>query len=519
MDFDFVLVNNEKEQSKERFRLQLPRKSFIVIFYLLETSSPLSKERVLSQPPMNMISSRPTSPRNIRHLQSTTSSSPKYRFHQPNNSFGLKNPTHMRRLREPSASFVELNSHSESGYRTFEPITASLDPTFDSPGDTAKEIHCILQMLGANLQHYNSSFKDIAQIQVILLDQRSLEQVESAMNFYLRGHYPPIDVVYTKALPNNCTIQINPTCYVKYQQQLQTHRVASRFSEHNSVGNISNDNFIRQGQQHYTSMNYRNKSSSPIGDILPVTLAVAYGYYGSVAERLKACMLIITVIRAFTCFFGVLCFLLVISTSFFKLSLRLDTLFSTFVFFMTVWLITTLESLFLFIYGSTWLYYGSKCTSKTKVFKSTVPRFLISYFSKFSWMGYVTDKTNILLLTSTSAILLTAPQIMINQEDTLLKSRLIATGAINVILTICFMILSKFSAKVLQVLRSNSYRIPVESLPLIAEETVEKKKKLMKFLENEQGTTHKLTHNSSANNTQTPQHRLPRRAETSLARH
>lgn len=418
-----------------------------------------------------------------RRLPATSSSQFHYNyFNQQNSRF--------RRLRRPSSSFIELSNKIENGYRKFMPVNASNDPHFQSFGDTVQETHKIFELIFLNLEFFGQSFTDIAHLQIYLTKQDALEQVEEAINIHLRGHYPPINVVYSDALPNQCTIQVIATCFYNPPPTYQypQKRVTQQLSEHDSFNSMRKPTPLN----HYSNtqiLRDRQERSSPIAELLPLRLAIAFGYIGNPAQRLKACMLFVTGMRGFVSLIVIVNLSLLFSASQFNIETeRLEGLNSSFNYLLSVGVMCTVTSLTLFAYGVVWLYYNAKCLDEAYVFNSSVPTWLTRFFKRFCQLGTCLDRTQILMLLSSSSAVFAITTILTSVEDEQLKQRLRLSATFGIIAFILLVVLTKFSTLLYRTFRRISYNIPVKNRE--KKEVENKQKELVKFLTGKQTQEH-----------------------------
>lgn len=349
-----------------------------------------------------------------------------------------------------------------------------------------------------------------------------MDNVEPAINFYLRGHYPPIKITQVESLPDNCSIQIIPSCYFNVPQ-FHSPRVKQQISEASEKGlyhrRATSGQYLKIPQNHI-------ESKSLLGDLLPPLLAMSLGYYGSLSERLRASMVLINILRGSCSCVGLFTIVLLLSTSAFTQSLRLSTIFSSLRYILTVLAITTILSLVQFCYGSIWLYNKAKCKDPNQVFLSTVPSWIPKHFKKFTLFGYYGENIQALFSISASSVIFTISNVLNGSEDLVFKRRLLICGVLSLFLCLFLLLNSKFTTKLYMAGAAAQFQLPSCETPKLNNEGTDKRTELVKFLVKTPTTTQvtsqpskKLVYNNSADiKTHGNQTKLPKRAETAVVR-
>lgn len=336
----------------------------------------------------------------------------------------------------------------EENYRMFAFMKASDDPTFVNIGNVQAEAILLFERIRLELQRFGLTMSSIVRVDVRIVNFNEMHIFDRVFKDYFPGeHEPqPLKNVFTvSALPNDCSIECEFTAsrrnevfsppaqnraprshYDRMSDQESSSEVNSHVGSPVGPRNIpfsQETPFSQTRPPQPTSpnppnanpnqMNIYDNSPKPfcnpimecLGDILPPTLALAYGFYGEYPLRLRACMKLMVGVRLFTCTFSIASFSQVMRSNWDQDEERAAFLGATATFLLSVGIAMFIHSFCSLIYVIFWLYQNSLVNTPGYLFTEEVPAFMVHYHFVFVYWCYYGDLIFIILgLSSFSAL-------------------------------------------------------------------------------------------------------------------
>eukprot|EP00924_Labyrinthula_sp_SR-Ha-C_P005456 maker-scaffold_1-snap-gene-32.44-mRNA-1 protein AED:0.00 eAED:0.00 QI:63/1/1/1/0/0.33/3/135/445 len=256
----------------------------------LKTYNTASPSAESTRSSLNQFTSSPSFSQN---LQNQTSS--------PTVFNSLQSPHHRR------STLIELRTRTENGYRLFAPMRAFLDPTFSDFGNYLKETMKILDLFQQNLNFLSLEVSDIALISISVTNETLGGKVKETVQLYFGKNLgnAVIEVNEVPSIADDCCVELQASVFEKQVAMLSPR--TSQKVENLKRYETKKTDILSSASYAQTDNKYRNILLA-FGDVLPVTLAQGYGFYGEPVERLSSAIQILTYVRVVMCIFSVIVF-------------------------------------------------------------------------------------------------------------------------------------------------------------------------------------------------------------------
>mmetsp|Transcript_15178 Transcript_15178/g.17865 ORF Transcript_15178/g.17865 Transcript_15178/m.17865 type:complete len:485 (+) Transcript_15178:838-2292(+) len=391
----------------------------------------------------------------------------------------------------PTYTPTWIQQKVEGNYRMFAPVKASDDKTYQNFGDVQGESIAALDLIRKELGKYGLYMQDIVRVDVFLVNVQKLRIFDEVLASYFPDvKAPPRNVVGVNSLPDGCSVQIEVTCFNRMQfQELSppqskiNYHYAPIPPDNISLGNGSQLGSPARRKQYYApdssmvshhvnvnrdlEQNYDPmRRSTQLGDLLPPMLAMGYGYYGEMWERVLAGMKLLTIARFMVCIVSIVCFSLIYTSDWNADEERAELLGSSTIYFVLVANVVFAHAFLSSIYGLMWLYFNARCKTPGCLFDETVPDEFIDHHSTFIKCCAYGDFTFLTLTLSSCSALLPLIPIVAKRElddnvtDKLVSNYLRGAAAFMFLLWFMLIFINKLSWTGLESFRTMGKRLP-----------------------------------------------------------